>query len=195
MNAVTPAESTLAELEVIIDRGKETFFEVGAALAEIRERKLYRDAEFATFEDYCQHRHGFSASRGRQLIAAAATVTAVTLAGGTPPATEREARALAAAQRAHDAVMNEDSCPDVLDEVLDAVRQFQASAPGDDLQADAARAKRALKALETVMSATWNDAPALAALARFSSDIANLMAECRLRCERRAGLLLPTVPA
>lgn len=102
MTAVTRIEATLAELEAIIDRGKQTFVEVGNALTEIRERKLYRESGYGTFEDYCQRRHGFSASRGRQLIAAAATVTAVTLSGGTPPATEREARALAAAQRAYD---------------------------------------------------------------------------------------------
>jgi hypothetical protein len=93
------AEATLAELEAIIDRGKQTFVEVGNALTEIRERKLHREAGFATFEDYCQRRHGFTASRGRQLIAAAATVTAVTLSGGTPPATEREARSLARERR------------------------------------------------------------------------------------------------
>lgn len=195
MTEIVLATATLSELEVIIDRGKQTFFEVGTALAQIRERKLYRDVKFATFEDYCKRRHGFSASRGRQLIAAAATVTAVTLSGHTPPATEREARALAAAQRAHDAVMNEDNCPDVLAEVVDAVRQFLTAEPGDDLEADATRARRALKALETVMTATWNDTPALAALARFSSDIANLMAECHLRCERQAGRLMATGPA
>jgi hypothetical protein len=94
----TLAEATLAELEAIIDRGKQTFVEVGNALTEIRERKLYRKG-YATFEDYCQQRHGFSSSRGRQLIAAAATVTAVTLSGGTPPTSEREARALAQERR------------------------------------------------------------------------------------------------
>ncbi len=98
MTAMALAEATLTELEAIIDRGKQTFVEVGNALTEIRERKLYRE-RYATFEDYCQQRHGFSSSRGRQLIAAAATVTAVTLSGGTPPATEREARALAAERR------------------------------------------------------------------------------------------------
>jgi hypothetical protein len=103
----TTALRTAAELDAIVERGKRAFIEVGAALAEIRDRKLYLELGYASFGDYCQQRHGFSASRGRQLIAAAATVTTVTLAGGTPPVTEREARALAAAQRAHDAVMNE----------------------------------------------------------------------------------------
>ena len=121
-DAATVATS-LSELEAIIDRGKQTFVEVGNALTEIRERKLYREAGYATFEDYCQQRHGFSASRGRQLIAAAATVTAVTLSGGTAPATEREARALAAAQRAYDAeagVETTDRSVVLLDEYDDA---------------------------------------------------------------------------
>jgi hypothetical protein len=45
----------LAELEQIVQRGLATFREVGAALLEIRERRLYRETH-ATFEDYCRER-------------------------------------------------------------------------------------------------------------------------------------------
>jgi hypothetical protein len=83
----------LAELERTIELGLQTFVEVGDALAEIREKRLYR-ASHGTFESYCRERWGFVASRARQLIAAAETVTAVTLAGLPAPANEAQARGL-----------------------------------------------------------------------------------------------------
>lgn len=95
----TTEKARLSELESVIDRGKQTFFQVGSALLEIRESKLYR-ATHGTFSAYCLKRHGFSDSRGRQLIAAAKTVTAVTDKGLPKPATEREARELARQLRA-----------------------------------------------------------------------------------------------
>jgi hypothetical protein len=50
----------LAELERVIERGLQSFVEVGKALADIRDGKLYRCQGDATFEDYCQQRWGFS---------------------------------------------------------------------------------------------------------------------------------------
>ena len=58
--ALTKREvSRLSKLETTIQKGMQTFFEVGAALKEIRDNKLYR-AEFERFEDYCQERWGFT---------------------------------------------------------------------------------------------------------------------------------------
>lgn len=89
------AEATrLGELEAVIERGLRTFVEVGLALDEIRERRLYRES-FETFEGYCRARWGFVASRARQLIAAADVVTSVTVAGLPGPANEAQARELA----------------------------------------------------------------------------------------------------
>ena len=53
-----PLESTrpLQELEQIVERGLANFVEVGRALAEISERKLYRAEGFDTFEKYCAER-------------------------------------------------------------------------------------------------------------------------------------------
>jgi len=92
-------QARLAELEAVVDRGLQTFYEVGSALLEIREQRLYRQSH-KTFEWYCRERFGFSDSRGRQLIAAARTVTAVTEQGLPAPRTEREARELARQLRA-----------------------------------------------------------------------------------------------
>lgn len=61
-----------ARLEDVIRRGLETFVEVGNALAEIKERKLYR-AEFGSFEGYVQVRWGWSRRHANRQIAAAET--------------------------------------------------------------------------------------------------------------------------
>jgi hypothetical protein len=86
-------QADLAQLEAVIERGMNTFIEVGAALYTIRDQRLYR-SDFETFEAYCQERWGFSDSRARQLIGAAQTVTTVTAGGLPAPTSERQAREL-----------------------------------------------------------------------------------------------------
>lgn len=46
-------------LEAVIEKGKKTFIDVGMALTEIRDNRLYRKS-FDTFEAYCQERWNFS---------------------------------------------------------------------------------------------------------------------------------------
>ncbi len=80
-----------AELEKVVNHGVRTFVEVGNALRQIRDSQLYRQ-EFKTFQEYCQAKWGWNASRARQLIGAAdvqKSVTTVTLSS------ERQARELA----------------------------------------------------------------------------------------------------
>jgi len=67
----------LAELEIVVGQGLDTFIEVGTALMEIRDSRLYKELH-PTFEEYCLERWGFTASRARQMIAAVKTVTDVT---------------------------------------------------------------------------------------------------------------------
>jgi hypothetical protein len=62
--------ATLAELEHIVDEGADTFIKVGTALQEITRRKLYKEAGYSSFSDYCRERFGFSRQRGYQLISA-----------------------------------------------------------------------------------------------------------------------------
>jgi alkylated DNA nucleotide flippase Atl1 len=95
MNKLTTTESArLDKLEKIIKAGERTFIEVGDALTEIRDKKLYR-SDHSTFEKYCAVVWGWGASRGRQLCIAAAvageikSVTKVTLSN------EAAARAVA----------------------------------------------------------------------------------------------------
>ena len=53
------AATRLAELEAIIDRRLHSFFEVGEALVEIHDRKLYRQTH-STFDAYCRDRWDMS---------------------------------------------------------------------------------------------------------------------------------------
>lgn len=63
----------LGELEGRVTRGIDGFLEVGQALIEIRERRLWRE-RYRTFEEYCRLRWDFTGRRARQLMAAAEVV-------------------------------------------------------------------------------------------------------------------------
>ena len=71
-------DERLAELEKVIAKGQKTFVDVGLALAEIRASRLYR-REYSGFEEYCQKKWGWSASRARQLVASAQVAKSVTI--------------------------------------------------------------------------------------------------------------------
>ncbi|MEV8523207.1 hypothetical protein AB0451_03465 [Streptomyces sp. NPDC052000] len=86
-------QADLVQLEAVIERGVNTFIEVGAALATIQERKLYR-SEHGTFEDYCRSKWGFSRQRAHQLTSAAEAVTTIVDTGLPAPANEGQAREL-----------------------------------------------------------------------------------------------------
>jgi len=96
MNAVITSideANDLARLEAIVAKGLQTFLEVGAALTEIWDRKLYR-AEHATFADYCKTKWGMTDRRARQLMDAAEVVAEVSKSGTIVPKTESQARPL-----------------------------------------------------------------------------------------------------
>lgn len=94
MTALTETERRkLNDLETIIERGLQTFVEVGASLAMIREQQLYKDSH-ETFESYVETRWGWTASRARQLIGAAEAVASVESVTTVTPANEAQAREL-----------------------------------------------------------------------------------------------------
>ena len=91
---LTASESTaLTEHEAVIERGIQTFYEVGMALADIRDRKLYR-ASNRTFEEYCQGRWQMTGSRAYQMIDAANVVSTIVETEVPPPVNEGQAREL-----------------------------------------------------------------------------------------------------
>ena len=69
--ALTTAEADkLEKFEAVIGKGMSSFLEVGNALAEIKQGKLYRST-YKTFENYCDKRWGFTRQRAHQLVYAA----------------------------------------------------------------------------------------------------------------------------
>ena len=85
----------LQELEGVVERGRDTFIEVGNALREIRDRHLHRGTH-ASFEEYVRDRWSWSRSRAYQLIDAAAVAAAMSTTVDTPtPLNEAQARELA----------------------------------------------------------------------------------------------------
>lgn len=77
--AISPGRLSLGErrllkrCEKIIVRGAAQFIQVGLALRQIRDQKLYRE-EFRTFEAYCLEKFSFGRAHGYRLIADAAAM-------------------------------------------------------------------------------------------------------------------------
>lgn len=68
----------LQQLEGVIERGLQGFYEAGQALRQIRDKKLYRlQYRYSSFEAYCQERWQIGKARAYQLIAASRVVTAL----------------------------------------------------------------------------------------------------------------------
>lgn len=71
-----PDRDRYASLNRIIKAGKDAFMRVGAALMEVRDKRLYR-GEYGTFEAFCQEKHGLTRRRADQLIEAAGVAAEV----------------------------------------------------------------------------------------------------------------------
>jgi hypothetical protein len=69
----TPEKARLQELEAIVAQGLQTFYEVGQALIEIRDRKLYRET-YKTFEAYCQEKWSLTRRRAYQFMDASEVI-------------------------------------------------------------------------------------------------------------------------
>ncbi len=82
----------LEVLEATIDAGMHTFVQVGSALLEIRDTRLYR-ATHTTFDDYCRERWGMSKTHANRMIESAGVVANLAPIG-VIPATESQARPL-----------------------------------------------------------------------------------------------------
>ncbi len=92
-NLALQERTRLDELEAVIERGLTTFVEVGRALSEVRDSRLYRE-RFDTFESYCDQRWSLSRPRAYQLIDAAHVAELVSTTVDTGPKNEAQAREL-----------------------------------------------------------------------------------------------------
>jgi hypothetical protein len=87
-------DQRLEELEKVIAKGQKTFVEVGLALAEIRDLRLYK-REYGGFREYCQKKWGWERTYAHYIIEAAAVVKALPPKVFTIVNTESQARELA----------------------------------------------------------------------------------------------------
>lgn len=87
----------LKKLEKVVQKGANTFLEVGRALHQIKTQKLYRE-EFPTFQAYCEDRLGFSRVHAYRLVDAWQTKAELDIVTTElnlePISTERQLRAM-----------------------------------------------------------------------------------------------------
>jgi hypothetical protein len=83
-------KTCLAELEATIDTGLETFLKVGRALAQIRDRRLYRE-HYGTFSNYVSSRFNLCRSIADQLIRSSQVAEHLLESGYSLPANVTEA--------------------------------------------------------------------------------------------------------
>ena len=86
-------QARLQELESIVDHGLQTFYEVGKALDEIREQKLYRETH-KSFEIYCRDKCGIARQTAHRFISAAQVVDNLRPIGLKIPTKENQVRPL-----------------------------------------------------------------------------------------------------
>ena len=85
-------QNRLQVLEGIIENGLQTFVDVGGALLEVRNSKLYKEA-YGTFEVYCRERWEMSKTHANRMIKSIGVVSNLTPIGFIP-ATESVIRPL-----------------------------------------------------------------------------------------------------
>jgi hypothetical protein len=91
-----PERKALTEAEAKIEAGLQTFYDVGNALAQIRDRQLYRESH-PSFQAYADQRWGIGKSYTSRLIGAAGTINNLIDAGmDRLPDSERHTRPMLA---------------------------------------------------------------------------------------------------
>lgn len=123
----------LVLLETAVERSVKTALEAGAALRQIRDRRLYRGTH-ATFEAYARDRFSFERSHTYRLIDAARVVEALSPMG-SPPEVESHARELAP-------LLDE---PEKLSQVWESATSTAAAAARSVTAADVRDARRQLE--------------------------------------------------
>jgi hypothetical protein len=94
MNELTNTEQTaLSNLKSVIEKGLNTFVDVGEALLTIRDERLYRQ-EYRTFEEYCNRRWNFNDRRATQLIQASQAIKNLSTIVDKLPINEAQTRPL-----------------------------------------------------------------------------------------------------
>lgn len=134
LDGATPSTLSLPELERVIERGQQTFIEVGRALLEIRDRRLYRETH-TTFEAYCRERWGWSRHHANRHIDAA-LVTDALVPTGTKPENEAQARAMLDRldPEEREQVRRGEATPRVVQKLAAPIRRPQRATPDEHAQ-------------------------------------------------------------
>lgn len=90
----TQEQARLDELESKIEQGLQGFYELGKALDEIRQSRLYRQS-YKNFEAYCRDRLGIARQTAHRFIAATQVVDNLAKTGLQIPKKENQVRPLA----------------------------------------------------------------------------------------------------
>ena len=94
MNDLTVTENQrFKQLEDIVSKNLRTFYEVGTALQEIRDSRLYRNTH-ETFEDYCRDRWDMSRIHAHRKIESKIVCDNLLPMGNIQPVNERQTRPL-----------------------------------------------------------------------------------------------------
>lgn len=139
----------LAKLESIIATGLGGFREAGKALLRVKKRRLYAP-QYASWDDYCRRRWGFTARRANQLIAAARHIGQ--FPGTIVPANEGQARELlrvpSVAQRQRILQQFSTSRRPTAQAIRQARQELERLSPAETFQQAQAAEERALGELE-----------------------------------------------
>lgn len=92
------AVARLGELEATIEKGLTTFVDVGLALLEIRNERLYKESH-SDFDSYCRERWGWDRTYAHRHIEAARVASMLPI--GNSPANEAQARELSRIAKEH----------------------------------------------------------------------------------------------
>lgn len=152
---------SLQENEAIIERGLQTFYEVGHALLDIRDGRQYREAGWETFAEYARDRWAMSLPYANQIIAAAQTTEVLRrsmTAIAAMPTAEAQVRPLT--------TLPPDEQPDAWQE---AVRRNAGNVPPARLVAEVVRERRQSRGVN-ITTALGNIATASTGLRAFVHD-------------------------
>lgn len=88
-------QEQLSQLEIVIAKSQGHFYDIGRALKEIRDSRLYKVALFDTFEAYVRARWDMGKSKAYRLIKSYEVIHNLSPIGDILPANESQARPLA----------------------------------------------------------------------------------------------------
>ena len=125
----THEQKQLTSLEAIIERGKQTYIEVGQALMRIRDERLYRQC-YSTFELYCQSRWGFTRHAAHDyIIAVEVAANIVETTQQTPSLSQAAALASLPADQQREVAAQTDFAKETVKDVKRKVQEKQGKKP------------------------------------------------------------------